>query len=192
MEENSCGESVEEVSPTQNDVIDRNVCEQTQQEIQYAELLYKGSLLQDSTWPESIKVPLPTASGREVLVLFGRQEKGGPAHNIFVMLYDRSRNNKQPASRHHSILRLNLEEGGQLSASLQDLHSYITRFTVIIEPTGQSIQSGAHDTTDGGGGAAGTDVVGAGGAAGIDRAAGAAGTDEAGGGYGWSGRGGFG
>jgi hypothetical protein len=112
----------------------------SQQEIQYAELLYSGSLLPDSTWPESIKVPLPTASEREVLVLFGRQEKGGPAHNIFVMLYDRSRNNKQTASRHHSLLRINLEEGGQFSVSLQDLHSYITCFTVIIDPTGQSIQ----------------------------------------------------
>jgi hypothetical protein len=138
-EENNSGGSVEEVSPTQNDINDEDFCEPTQQEIQSAELRYSGSLLQESIWQDTLKLPLPTAAEREVSVLFGRQEKDGPAHGIFVKLYNQSRNSKQPASRHHSLLRLNLDKSGQLSASLQDLHSYSTRFTVIIEPTGQSI-----------------------------------------------------
>ena len=134
------GESVEEVSPTQNEVNDEDFCEQTQQEIQFAELRYEGSLLQNSIWPEVLKIPLPTATEREISVLFGRQEMGGPAYNIFVKLHDHSRNSKQPASRHHSLLRLNLDETGRLCASLQDLHSYPTRYTIIIEPTGQSVK----------------------------------------------------
>jgi hypothetical protein len=139
VEENNSGGIVEEVSPTQNDINDEDFCEPTQQEIQSTELRYTGSLLQESIWQDTLKLPLPTAAEREVSVLFGRQEKDGPAHDIFVKLYNQSRNSKQPASRHHSLLRLNLDKSGQLSASLQDLHSYSTRFTVIIEPTGQSI-----------------------------------------------------
>ena len=75
-----------------------------------------------------------------ILTIVRASRKGYTYPQYYVMLYDRSRNNKQPASRHHSLLRLNLEDDGQLSASLQDLHSYITRFTVIIEPTGHSTQ----------------------------------------------------
>ena len=110
VEENSSGESVEEVSPTQNEVNDEDFCEKTQPEIQFAELRYEGSLLQNSIWPEVLKIPLPTATEREISVLFGRQENGGPSYNIFVKLHDISRNSKQPASRHHSLLRLHLDE----------------------------------------------------------------------------------
>ena len=60
MEENSSGDSVEEVSPTQNEVNDEDFREKTQQEIQFAELRYEGSLLQNSIWPEVLKIPLPT------------------------------------------------------------------------------------------------------------------------------------
>ena len=140
MEENSSGESVEEVSPTQNEVNNEDFCKQTQQEIQFAELRYKGSLLQNSIWPEVLKIPLPTVTEREISVLFGRQEMGSPAYNIFVKLHDHSRNSKQPSSRHHSLLRLNLDETGRLCTSLQDVHSYPTRYTIIIEPTGQSVK----------------------------------------------------
>ena len=72
-EENSSGESVEAVSPTQKEILDEDLCEQTQQDIQLAELRYEGSLLQNSIWPEVLKLPLPTATAREISVLFGRQ-----------------------------------------------------------------------------------------------------------------------
>ncbi len=39
-----------------------------------------------------------------------------------------------------ALMRLNLDEGGKLLASLKDLHSYSSRFTVIIEPTGRANQ----------------------------------------------------
>jgi hypothetical protein len=37
-EENSSGDSVETGSPTQKEIIDEDLCEQTQQDIQFAEL----------------------------------------------------------------------------------------------------------------------------------------------------------
>ena len=98
VEENSSGESVEAVSPTQNEVNDADFCEQTEPEIQFAELLYEGSLLHNTIWPEVLKIPLPTATEREISVLFGRQENCGPAHTIFVKLHYHSRNSKQPAT----------------------------------------------------------------------------------------------
>ena len=78
-------------------------------------------------------------AGSESLILATR-EKDGPAHNVFVKLHDHSRASKQPASKHHSLLQLTLVEGGLISASLQDLHSDQTRFTILTDLTGLSIQ----------------------------------------------------
>ena len=55
-------------------------------------------------------------------------------------MYDRSRENKRSASRFHSLLPNALYANRQLSASLQDLHSYRSRCTVITEPTGKTVQ----------------------------------------------------
>ena len=128
-------ESVEEISPTQNEVQEEGFCKKTQQAIQSAELLCEGSLLQDSIWPESIKLPIPTTTEQEVILLFGRQEKGVPDHSVFVKLHNHSRASKQPTSEHHSPLRLTLV-GGLISPSLQDLHAYQARFTIFTDSTG--------------------------------------------------------
>ncbi len=45
-----------------------------------------------------------------------------------------------PRGRHHFQLRLNLDEGGRLCDSLRDLHSYPSRYTIIMEPMGQSVK----------------------------------------------------
>ncbi len=85
-EGNSSDASVDEVAATQtwNEVHDEELLPRTQQEIQFAELRYEKSLLQDSIWPDSIQLPLPTAMEPEVAVLFGRQAEAGPDHHMFV------------------------------------------------------------------------------------------------------------
>ena len=74
-EASSLVESLEETSPTQNEVQEEDFCEPTQHEIQSAELLNEKPLLLDSIWTEHIKLPIPTTTEREVKVLFWRQEK---------------------------------------------------------------------------------------------------------------------
>ena len=139
--ENSSESSSEIPEPTQGDLSDTDLCEHTQQDIasvKHATLQYMGSLLQQPNGTEIIKIPLPTTSNSEISVLFGRQSSGGPDHLIFVNLNDRSRT-KQPSSSKHSLLRFQIDSEGSLSASLQDLHIYKNRHTVITESTGRVI-----------------------------------------------------
>ena len=96
---------------------DDDLCVATQQEINFAELRYEGSLLQEAFPDRVIKVPLPTNVEPDVVVFFGRRTADAPAHQLFVKLYDRSRGKKQPASRVHSLLRMKKGAEGDLSAS---------------------------------------------------------------------------
>ena len=83
----------EVLEATQGDLADKDSYEQTQQEITSqtpAGLRYVGSLLQQTNETGVIKIPLPTTTGSEVTVLFGRQSSGGPDPKIFVKLYDGS------------------------------------------------------------------------------------------------------
>jgi hypothetical protein len=143
--ETNAADDVHVDSSTQDEIIQEDLCVATQQEINFAELRYQGSLLQEAFPDRVIKVPLPTTAQPDVVVFFGRQTNDAPAHQLFVKLYDRSRGNKQPASRFHSLLRLKKEAAGDLSASIQDLHQYPSRYTKIEATRGRQDQMQCSD-----------------------------------------------
>ena len=128
--------SAAELGATQDELLDYEPTQQDIHSVNYAELRYMGSLLQPPT-EAIIKIPLPTSTNTDTLVLFGRQSNSDQKHDVFVKLVDISRS-KQSASGKHSLLRFSLDPANMLTASLRDLHTYKTRHTAIIDVSGRT------------------------------------------------------
>ena len=130
MEEHSSEASVEEVISTRLEI---NDSENPQPEFEWAQLRYEGSLLIRYGQRQSSSASNGKRAGGFSLIR--TQKEDGSVLNVFVKLHDRTRGNKQPASRHHTLLRLQLDPNGFSPG----LHSYRTRYTTIFETTGRLI-----------------------------------------------------
>jgi MoxR-like ATPase len=69
---------------TQDEINQADLCVATQNEINFAELRYEGSLLQEAFPERVLKIRLPTTAEPDIVVIFGRQTADAPAHQLFV------------------------------------------------------------------------------------------------------------